>query len=188
MKKHRAVRALVVTSVIGVLLLLLTGCAAQSNFVASDAADQVKEPIAVVPFDNLSGHPEAGVIVAELFQDELYEASGRRVNLVSPEQVAALSEKLDEQPHNPAKLGEMLGAKAIIVGRVNEFAYKHVLGEDPAVSLSVRLVDVGSGDVLWNAALSRTGRCSWFKQDSLSRLSHSMCEDLARWVAAVIER
>lgn len=155
---------------------------------AEGASAKMKQPVAVVAFDNLSGHPEAGVIVAELFQDELYEVSGRRLKLVSPERVAALSEKLDQHQHNPAKLGETLGAKAVVVGRVNEFAYKHVLGEDPAVSISVRLVDVESGDVLWNAALSRTGRCSWLKQDSLTRLSHSMCEELARWLADAVER
>jgi len=188
MKEHKAVRKLAVTVAVLVAVSLLAGCAAQSHFVAENAAERVKDPIAVVPFDNLSGHPEAGMIVAELFQNELSEASGREVKVVSPEQVAALQEELSRQPHDPAKLGEILGAKTLVMGRVNEFAYKHVLGEDPAVSISARLVDAKSGEVLWKSALSQTGRCSWLKQDSLTRLAHDMCEDLAQRLAASIRR
>lgn len=170
-----------------VVSLLLTGCAARSNFVASGAAGKLRQPVAVVPFDNLSGHPEAGEIVADLFQDELYEVRGADLEVVSPEKVASLAEKLEPHQHSPAKLGELLGAGAVVVGRVNEFAYKHVLGEDPAVSISVRLVDVETGDVLWNAALSRTGRCSWLKQDSLGRLTHDMCHEMARWLSNALK-
>jgi TolB-like protein len=85
---------------------------------------------------------------------------------------------VESQPPPSAKtqeLGRLLGAKTLVIGRVTEYQYKHTLGEDPAIGVSIRVVDADTGTVLWSGARSDTGRIPWFKQDGLSRLTQSVC-------------
>jgi len=135
--------------------------------------------VAVIPFENLAGHPNAGIITAELFQAEMYTMKGEGIQLVLAEEVAAKLAPLEGKTLSPMELGKLLGAQYLVIGRVTEYMYKHGLGEDPAVGVSIRLVEARTGDVLWSGARSDTGRYSWIKQDGLSRLAQSMCHRLA---------
>src|SRR5437870_4026640 len=67
--------------------MVLSGCAYQRDYRAKDLKLKDIGPVAVVPFENLSGNPNAGAIVTELFQAELYAAN--QMELVPADNVAA---------------------------------------------------------------------------------------------------
>ena len=157
-------------------VLALIGCAYQADFRSPEVIAPALGVVAVIPFENLSGQPDAGIIMAELFQAKLY-ATGR-FELVRSDVVAAILEGLEGKELTVQELGEQLGARTLALGRVTEYTYKHTLGEDPAVGLSVRLVDAQTGRVLWHGARSQTGRYSWVKQDCLSRVGQVVCDAL----------
>ena len=58
--------------------------------------------------------------------------------------------------------------------------YKRGLDEDPVVGISVRMLDVNTGRILWAGSQSETGGCFWFCEDSLSRLTQKVCNALVR--------
>lgn len=160
------------------LMLVLAGCAYQTGFRSPELSLQDVGVVAVVPFENLSGYPDAGIIVAELFQANL-SASGA-VRLATPEVVKKKMESLEGKTVSVQELGEALGAQMLVLGRVTEYTYKHTLGMDPAVGISVRLVDAQTGRVFWHQARSQTGRYSCIKQDCLSRLAQVVCDNLVK--------
>lgn len=159
-------------------LLLVSGCAQQTQSRTAELNVTAVGPIAVVPFENSTANSQAGAILAELFQNEL-RGTGRAV-VVSQDSVNQKLAALAGQTKPTEELGKLLGASALVVGRVTEYTYKTGLGEDPAVGVSVRLVDAKDGRVLWSGARSGTGHASWVKQDSLSRLAQETCGRLAR--------
>lgn len=157
-------------------VVLLAGCAAQRDGHAQNFKLIDHLPLAVVPFDNLSANPNAGLIVTELMRAELL---AHEINQqVPPEQVAAKLRPLAGEARTPQQLGELLGAKTLLLGTVTEFAYKRGLGEDPVIGISLRVVDATSGQVLWSGARSAVGD-RWFIEDGLSRLAQDACRRLA---------
>jgi TolB-like protein len=197
-----------------ILMACLTGCAYQCDYRSKNLDLGKLGVVAVVPLENLSGRPDAGMVVAELLHAQL-DSCGK-LTLISPEVVVAAldnqpppAKPSDNQPPPPAKpsgsqpppsakpldnqplmstktqeLGRLLGAKTLVMGRVTEYQYKHTLGEDPAIGVSIRVVDADTGAVLWSGARSDTGRIPWFKQDGLSRLTQSICGALVKSLLA----
>lgn len=159
------------------LTLLLTACSSQRDFRAADLKLASLRPMAVVPFDNFSANPNAGYLVAELMRAELFALGG--CEQVPPETVLAKLKPLAGEARTTQQLGELLGARTLLVGTVTEFSYKRGLGEDPVVGLSLRLVDATTGQVLWSGARSSIGGW-WFAEDGLSRLAQDVCRQLAK--------
>lgn len=159
-------------------LVILAGCAQQCTYRQDELIVSKKGVLAVIPFENLAGYPSAGLIAAELFQAELYAQTHGRVKTILAETVAGKLAPLEGKALSPKEVGDLLGAELLVVGRVTEYGYKHGLGEDPAVGVSVRLIEARSGRVLWSGARSQTGRYSWIKQDGLSRLAQLICHRL----------
>jgi len=86
------------------------------------------------------------------------------------------------------QLGAELGVDALIFGAVTEYRYKRGLDEEPAVGITLRLMDVRSGQVLWVATVSRVGGCDIFCKDSLSRSAQAVCRDMASDLDASIRK
>lgn len=162
---------------------LLAGCAFQNSYREQDLEIEKAGPVAVIPFENLSGHPNAGGIVAEFFLAQLY--ASKRMQIVPGETVTRKLATIKDKDIPPEALGKLLGARSLVIGRVAEYTYKRDLGEAPAVGVSIKLVDAQTGRVLWSGARSQTGRFSWAKEDCLSRLTQEVCENLAR---SLVER
>ncbi len=158
--------------------LTLGGCNTASRTWRADglAAGEIGT-VAIIPFENLAGYPNAGHVMADLLEAELL-ARGRPELMPATEVRERLAEH-EGTVLSPEELGRILGVDTVIVGRVTEYKYKVSLGEEPAVGVSVRLVDTRSGDVLWSAARSQLGRFAWVREDSLSRLSQEVAAHLA---------
>ena len=67
------------------------------------------------------------------------------------------------------------GMRYAISGSVEEWRYKSGLDGEPAVGLSLRLLDLDSGQVLWSGSAARSG----WSRESLSGTAHKVLEELA---------
>ncbi len=149
-------------------LLLASGCGhtLRRDYTASGDSLAGLETIAVLPFENLTQFPDAGEIVAELFTTELYRTGSFRV--MDRNQVKRLMREKRITPPQVVdrqaaqKIGRELEVDAVLIGSVSEYWYRlerksrRPGGEEPAVGINARLVDVASGEVIWASSHSRS--------------------------------
>ena len=121
--------------------------------------------VAVLPFINVAKDKDAGLKVRELFIAELY-MSGSFKDLVDEGEMLEVMKKLkiretDAFSKDTIKtLGDNLGAQAILFGTVEEYSERTTKGAQFAVSM--RMVDVETGAILWlgNASMEGGGSVS----------------------------
>ena len=159
-------------------MMLAAGCAVQRGYRAKGLDLATLGPVAVIPFENLSGHPRAGAIVAEHFVMELYTL--KRVDLIPHDVLLKRLKPMEGKAMDFAEVARALGARSIVWGTVTEYMYKRSLGEEPVIGVSIRLIDPRTGRALWKGSRSQSGRYSWIREDSLSRLSQEVCRHLAK--------
>ncbi|MHB8174019.1 MAG: hypothetical protein ACYDFU_06115 [Nitrospirota bacterium] len=116
--------------------------------------------VAVMPFVNVSKDKEAGLKARDLFITELY-ISGAFKDVVDEGQMVEVMKKLklrgtDNIGKDTLKtFGDSLGVQAIIFGTVEEYNERSNKGAQFAVSL--RMVDVDTGQILWLGDSSKEG-------------------------------
>ncbi len=147
--------------------------------------------VAVLPFENLTNHPNAGQIAADLLSTELYGLNLYRVAEASRvrNQLAAAkidSEKLTDATHAQA-MGRTLGADAVVIGSVSEYGYQHGLREEPVVGLNARLVRTADGAVLWASSQSAAGR-GYFTRDSVNNVAQQVVSRMVDGLRDAVER
>ncbi|MHC4870839.1 MAG: hypothetical protein ACYTFY_03245 [Planctomycetota bacterium] len=134
--------------------------------------------VAILPFESLAGHPNAGIIMSRLLQAELESVKGLEV--VPAEEVTVKVSELEGEQVEVDKLAENLGAGTLITGSVTEYGYKRGVGEEPVVGLVVKLIEPKSGRVLWSYTCAGAGSYSLLREDSLGRLSQRIASAMAR--------
>ncbi|MGC2424540.1 MAG: GNA1162 family protein [Nitrospirota bacterium] len=116
--------------------------------------------VAVMPFVNVSKDKDAGLKARELFITELYVA-GVFKDVVDEGQMVEVMKKLKlRETDNIGKdalktLGDNLGVQAVIFGTVEEYSERSNKGAQFAVSL--RMIDVDTGEILWLGDSSKEG-------------------------------
>lgn len=166
----------------------LAGCASGPYTEGRDYVDEGIPPqmrIAIAPFENLSAHPKAGIIVAQLMTTELYvqqvfepmeETNLRRQLRESKVDISRLADKTYAQD-----IARKLKVDALMVGSVSEFGYQHGLHEEPTVGINARLIMANTGEVVWASSHSETRR-GYLRRDSLNetaqRVTRRMIERL----------
>lgn len=160
MRDHKRPVALVAV----LLALTLAGCRStrQTHYLHKNADLGAIEKVAVLPFENLTEERSASDKVQKIFQMELlaldvFEVAEpgqvtkvlRGSGITSPE---ALGEK-DIQ-----KLGQDLGAQALFVGTVVDYAETRTGSTPtPEVTIQVRLVETQTGATIWSTSHTRAG-------------------------------
>ncbi len=151
-----------------VVFILLSGCGhtLRRDFTASRGAIASLRSVAVLPLENLTRFPDAGEIVAELFTNELYRVDHFRV--MDRNQVKRLMREKRITPPQVVDrraaqaIGRELEVDAVLIGSVSEYWYRlerrtrRPGGEEPAVGINARLVDVETGEVIWASSHSRS--------------------------------
>jgi len=153
---------------ISVLILLVSGCGhtLERDYVESESAINEIKTVAVMPFENLTKFPDAGEIVAELFTTELYQSTHFKI-LDRNQAKRIMREKKITPPQVidrlfAQKIGKVLEVDGVFIGSVSEYWYRlekktrRPAGEEPAVGINARLIDVDSGDVVWASSHSRS--------------------------------
>lgn len=190
--------------------VLLAGCSFgrinSRDFAQPGGALPAGSTVAVLPFENLTNHPNAGQIAADIVSTELYGVEGlrtvevgrvrSRLSAAKPAADAAGAASTatapadgqpDAAPLDAQAAGRTLGVDAVLAGSVSEYGYQHGLREEPVVGLNARLVRVSDGAVLWTSSQSEAGR-GYFSRDSVNnvaqRVAVRMIDSLRPVVAA----
>lgn len=154
--------------VISALVLIVSGCGhtLERDYVESKSVISEIKSVAVIPFENLTKFPDAGEIVAELFTTELYQSTHFKI-LDRNQAKRIMREKKITPPQVidrrfAQKIGKVLEVDGVFIGSVSEYWYRletkrrRPAGEEPAVGVNARLIDVASGDVVWASSHSRS--------------------------------
>lgn len=189
--------------------LLLAGCSFgrinSRDFAQPGAALPAGSTVAVLPFENLTNHPNAGQIAADIVSTELYGVEGirtvevgrvrSRLSAAKPAADAATPTasandgQPDAAPLDAQAAGRALGVDAVLAGSVSEYGYQHGLREEPVVGLNARLVRTSDGAVLWTSSQSEAGR-GYFSRDSVNNVTQRvvarMIDSLRPAIAAPI--
>lgn len=159
------------------LLLICSGCGPVATYAGPEATPVTESAVAVLPFRSLAGHPNGGAIVAELLQDALVRRGER--NLIPRELTQERLASLQGQDVPVDEIGTLLDAPYLFVGTVTEYGYRAGPTQQPAVGVTVRLVEAKTGRVAWSVTLARTGGAGWLRETSLSQVAQDVAETVA---------
>lgn len=168
-----------------IFFLTLTGCGTVNNTalftkpiivpeVISYRAWYPNRTVCVLPFDNLSKHEDADIKVREIFVTQLFMAHIFEDIVDLVEANAALMSLRIRKPYPLDKetikaLGERLEADYLILGVVTEFKYGKEKESGSEMGLSVRMIEVSTGNILWTAYNYKMGTNSMGRIFGLSQ-------------------
>jgi TolB-like protein len=170
----------------GIVAACASGASSLRDFVADGAAPARGMSLAVLPFENLSAHPHAGQILAQLVATELYN---RR--LFAQIEESEVRRRLAEERLDGKELGrdtvarevaDALGVDGVLVGSVQDFGYRYGLKPDPVVAVTLRLVG-RDGTVRWGGSFSEVGASSG-AGDTVTATAQRLAAALADRLAA----
>jgi len=136
---------------------LWSGCAIKDAHKVSDLDSSAKWVL--LPILNFADAPQSGERV-EAILNTLLRAHGVRSlskypDLTNPEDALSMDER---QRYDMAlDWARQQGFRYGVTGTVEEWRYKSGLDGEPAVGISIRAVDVATGEVLWSASGARSG-------------------------------
>ncbi len=181
--------------IVGLVALGLTGCAQTGPsghfgragrdanvFVTPEHRDV--ETVAVLPFraaTELIGSSVSDIFVTEILKTHRYQLIERgQLSGVLGEAEVALSGLTSGQA---AQLGQMAGADAVIIGSVSEYENIAERGRSlPVVGVSVRMIDSGSGRILWSVDHAERGLRGSTLSEHARAVVHEMTAALYRQI------
>jgi len=169
--------------------LLAAGCASASHgavYVHPNADFSLYQRVAVLPLANLTTDRFAGERVREILCMELSmlglfdTVDVGEVNRVM--RVRDLADAANIGPEMIAALGSDLKAQGLLFGSVLEYRAQQTGSiTSPEVGLSLRLVDVETGMVVWSVGDARRGLSVWTRLFGVGEKSHTeVARDLVR--------
>jgi len=145
-------------------LVLISACRSSPNaYVRRDYEASRIQKVAVFSFHNNTKVPEAGNVVTGTFLAGLVEGGKFQVEFPGNIRSFLVSERIIVRTGldlDTIKLmGQRLGVDAVVLGQVEEYvgAEEERSGVVPTVSISSRMVDAKTGEILWMAQYRRTG-------------------------------
>jgi len=142
-----------------IALLLLGACASTFQVTADTPALDGGAQWVLLPMINVTDTPQAGLAAEDLLEHALrqrgivnlkhYPSTLTRDSLFEPTE-----RKVQEEAQRWAR--EQNGRYAI-TGSVQEWHYKVGVDGEPAVGLTLRVIELGSGRVLWSASGADSG-------------------------------
>jgi TolB-like protein len=170
---------------------LTTACATRTLSTSHTSGSPVPTSgatLAVVPFENLSHHRNAGLILTDLATTLVY--AQKRFNVIEVSQINDHDTKLRHLDISPwerqlgvntaaaVQVGAALKAEWVLAGSVGEYGFVDGFGETATVGVTLRLVRVEDGAVSWAGSLSRRAACGAFSEESVHRLGHEVLTEL----------
>jgi TolB-like protein len=171
------------------LLAALVGCAATGRpRPAEPVTAGLRQRVALIPLENLTGRPDAGDVFTRVLFTEL--ARNATCQVVESGEVDSAMESLRIRPTGAltagqtAALGRALNAPYLMVGSALESDIVRTPdGDVPSVGVALKLLEVGSGRVVWADLRVRSGddrerAFGWGRELSRERLLAAMAADL----------
>ncbi|MEZ5657271.1 MAG: penicillin-binding protein activator LpoB [Burkholderiaceae bacterium] len=137
---------------------------------------------ALLPIINYTQTPQAG-LRAEAILESLVRTRGRHNLRRYPARMN--SESLFEPAERDVLertvgWARSAGLRYGLTGSVDEWRYKVGVDGEPAVGVTLQLLDLADGSVLWSATGSKTG----WSREALSAVAQKLLEELSRPLAA----
>lgn len=155
-------------------MLLLTGCATANHTNAPTLEKNVKW--ALLPMENHTETPQAGFRM-EAITETILRIKGALPLEKYPSNLTqgGLFEPADAKTVETAiSWAKQSGARYAITGAVNEWRYKTGVDGEPAVGLTIKIIDLQSRQVIWDAVGARTG----WGREAVSAVAQKLVEDL----------
>jgi polysaccharide biosynthesis protein PelC len=162
-----SVRKYMLLPVVISVFCVLCSCAPPRHYASEAIGIGYVKRIVVLPFENHSGTKFAeerfrDVVTTEILSRGLFDIveKGQVQRFLREELVSKEQENLDLV--TAQRLGEDLNVEAYMAGSVREFSEKqNGTYRYPLVSASLRLVDVKTGEIIWQASGSESGYRIW---------------------------
>ncbi|MEH6458312.1 hypothetical protein [Chitinimonas sp. JJ19] len=131
---------------------------------------------ALLPMANHSDTPQAGLaaesIVFALMQAQGLQQVARYPAELNPE---ALFETADRKSQTAAlDWAKQAGVRYAVQGSVEEWRYKVGVDGEPAVGISLNIIDVTSGNVVWSGVAGKSG----WSRSSIAVTAQKLIDDL----------
>lgn len=138
-------------------LLIVSGCSSMST--TNHATADASERWAILPINNLSQTAQADVQAQTLIETRLRNRGVRAIDTYVPLKQVSLRDLLDPATDlkNSIEWAKRNRYRYGVTGSVNEWHYKAGADREPAVGISLKIVDLHNGDVVWQANAARTG-------------------------------
>ena len=174
--------------------LALAGCGGGSPHPSAALPPANRPRIALLPFDNLTTVGGAGDMMTLMFFTEI--GSSGPYEPVETGVVAAALESLNIRSvaglstEQIKAIGERLAVPRLLVGSVLESGNVHTNdGELPSVGVTLKLLDVSDGRVVWTRMGFKTGEdketvFGWGRERSAPRLAASLAVEMVRAIPA----
>jgi len=164
----QAIRCLTVA----VIALLAAGC---SSFTSEKGATLPRNAQwGVLPLVNYSQAPQAGERAEQILVSVLAGEGVRAHAYAVP--AASAAQLLDEQDVQGKALewARQQNLAYVVTGSVEEWQYKNGLDGEPAVGVSLRVIEPASGRVLWSSSGARAG----WSRESLAGAAQKVLREL----------
>lgn len=138
------------------LLLLLPGCTTVVRDGGKSHVNQVKFSLLMPPFVNATDSEHAGQALTQLTGSALLECG---IPLFQTEDILSRTDE-ETAPQLATRYQQIARDNKVtylLIGTVHEYRYKSDLSANPAVGITLRLVNVADGRTLWQGSSSKVG-------------------------------
>ncbi|WP_438483589.1 hypothetical protein [Oleiharenicola lentus] len=137
-------------------LVLLAGCSTVKYSGGAPAGSIVVTRLLMPKFVNATDDQHASRALTEMTGSALVEAG---IPLFQSEEtvIKSAADKAQGDDGRYAELARSVNASHLLIGTVHEYRYKTDLDGDPAVGITLRLVDATSGQTVWQGTSGNVG-------------------------------
>ncbi|MFK7890616.1 MAG: hypothetical protein AB8B63_07350 [Granulosicoccus sp.] len=113
----------------------------------------------LLPFSNLSTTPRAEAQLAELVEMSMRSRGIRNIKVYKPSQPESLRSLFDDsaQMRVAAQWARKESSDYALTGVVHEWQYRSGADKEPTVGVTLKLLDVSTGQVMWQGNAAKTG-------------------------------
>lgn len=155
-------------------LIFMGGCATANRTSSPQLEKNVKW--ALLPMENHTETPQAGLRM-EAIAETILRIKGALPLEKYPSTLTqgGLFEPADAKTVEAAFVwAKQTGARYAVTGAVNEWRYKTGVDGEPAVGVTLKVLDIQTRQVIWDAAGARTG----WGREAVSAVAQKLLEDL----------
>ena len=160
---------------------LLAGCSSLSPGASTgrsvmEQAIGASDKVAMLPVANFTDVPQAGLRVEALLEPALRQAGLRQLAMypsaLNPETLFEPAER--KVAEDARQWAVQQGLRYGVTGNVTEWRYKVGVDGEPAVGLTLQIIDLPSGRVVWSGSGGKTG----YSRESLAGTAQQLVNTL----------
>lgn len=156
------------------VMTLLNACSVHE--IQQSPALGMRENWMMLPFENHSDTPDVGERAADIAEVLLRSQRGLKVSKYQANDAEGSLPELNQQKlvNSAIAWAKQNNVRYGVTGNIYEWRYKSGLEGEPAVGIALKVVDIGSGEIVWSATGSKTG----WGRESVSGTAHKLLEEL----------